>query len=138
MAENAWLSLCSAKALQVKVVETGAPRYKFPKQYRLLKREQFLQVQSSPHRVVSRHLVVLYLKNSLGHVRVGFTVSKKHGKAVQRNRLKRVLRAAVRQLMPQLHLRELDMVVIPRSGALGLGMRELHGEFGKILKKLVC
>lgn len=42
-------------------------------------------------------LVVVYvLKNKLGKVRIGITSSKKIGKAVMRNRARRVIREAVR------------------------------------------
>jgi ribonuclease P protein component len=42
---------------------------------------------------------VLYLReNQTGNLRLGITVSKKIGKAVLRNRAKRVLRAAVREM----------------------------------------
>jgi ribonuclease P protein component len=51
-------------------------------------------------------------------VRVGFTATKKLGNAVQRNRAKRRLRAAVQAVMP-LHARAgHDYVLVARDGAL--------------------
>lgn len=46
-------------------------------------------------------LIVTYAsKNRLGHNRIGITVTKKIGKAVCRNRCKRIIRAAFTQLDP--------------------------------------
>ncbi len=116
---------------------SGPSRYAFPKSHRLLKRDAFLRVQSSSHRVASRHLVILYLKNNLGHVRVGITVSKRHGKAVRRNRLKRVIRAAVRLSMPQLRTLSLDLVVLPRRSDEVVGSRGLREEIGTLIPRFL-
>ncbi len=48
-------------------------------------------------------LIVTYAsKNRLGYNRIGITVTKKIGKAVCRNRCKRIIRAAFYQLDPQI------------------------------------
>lgn len=45
-------------------------------------------------------LVTYALKNKKGQCRIGLTASKKMGKAFERNRARRVMRAAYRQLEP--------------------------------------
>ncbi len=50
-----------------------------------------------------------------GHVRVGFTASKKIGNAVARNRAKRRLRAAASQLLPLLGRQGHDYVLVARG-----------------------
>lgn len=64
-------------------------------------------------------MVFLLQPNNLGHFRVGFTVSRKHGGAVERNRVRRRLREAVRRSLPLLGSFGMDAVVLPREG---LGM----------------
>ena len=64
----------------------------------------------------STPLVVLaVLPNDLDHNRYGFAVSRRVGKAVQRNRIRRWLREAVRAAHPQLR-QGYDIVLIARGG----------------------
>ena len=49
---------------------------------------------------VAPQLVLYVCKNRLGHTRVGLTATKKIGKAVQRNRARRVMRAAIAAHLP--------------------------------------
>lgn len=52
--------------------------------------------------IVLPQVVIYYKKNSFTHCRIGVSVSKKLGCAVCRNRAKRVILAAFRQILPQL------------------------------------
>lgn len=47
-------------------------------------------------------LVTYVMKNRTRRIRVGITTSKKTGNAVKRNRSRRIIREAARQLVPQL------------------------------------
>ncbi|BAT70968.1 ribonuclease P protein component [Thermosulfidibacter takaii ABI70S6] len=70
--------------------------FSFPKEYRLIKRSQFLKVYQQGTKVYSRYFTIHYLPNDLGHPRIGITVTRKVGKAVKRNRWKRLIREAFR------------------------------------------
>lgn len=64
----------------------------------------------------SRHVVVHALPNRTDVTRVGFAVSKRLGKAVRRNRIKRRLREIIRELAPNLGS-GFDVVVAARFAA---------------------
>ncbi len=66
---------------------------------------------------VDRLLVTYLLKNRYGRNRIGFTATKKVGKACKRNRARRVIREAYRMLEPQLE-QGYDIVFVAR-GATG-------------------
>lgn len=62
--------------------------------------------------------------NRCGCSRFGFSVGKKVGKSVTRNRVKRLLREAAKELLPYLR-NGFDVIVIARSAAVTAGLPEL-------------
>lgn len=74
-------------------------RLSFPKDKRLASNRQFKAVLSHPRRrrLSDRVLTVYMARNDCGYPRLGVSVGKSHGKAVVRNRLKRLVREAFRQ-----------------------------------------
>ena len=69
-------------------------------------------------------------------VRVGFTVSKKVGNAVKRNRARRRLRAAAQDVIPSHACKGYDFVVIGRAVTLSRPFSSLIRDFHQALKKL--
>ena len=65
---------------------------------------------------VTPYLVIYVLKNRYGHTRIGITASKKIGGAVQRNRARRVIRAALRALNLDMS-QSYDLIFVARSKA---------------------
>lgn len=63
---------------------------------------------------VSPFLVTYVRKNKLGYCRVGITTGKKVGKAVQRNRCRRLIREAYRLLSPSIE-GSWDIVFVART-----------------------
>lgn len=68
--------------------------------------------------------------------RVGFTVSRKVGNAVARNRVRRRLRAVVRNIMTDHAQPGIDLVIIGRRNSLKRQFSDLQGDLKTALKKL--
>ena len=68
---------------------------------------------------------------------VGFTVTKKIGNAVIRNRMKRRFRALAREILPEAGISGADHVLIGRSGGLERDYALLGTELRKALAKVV-
>lgn len=69
-------------------------------------------------------------------MRVGFTVTKKIGNAVVRNRMKRRLRALAREILPMDGLAGADHVLIGRNGGVERDFSALRAELVKALGKV--
>jgi len=67
---------------------------------------------------------------------VGFTVTKKIGGAVVRNRMKRRFRALARELMPAGGLAGADHVIIGRSGGIERDFALLRADLASALGRL--
>lgn len=102
---------------------------------RLRRRREFLAAARG-RKVAMRSLVLQARANGGGAVGLGFTVSRKVGNAVERNRVKRRLREAARVVMPHGALPGNDYVVIGRRAALGATwsrlVADLEAAFGKL------
>jgi ribonuclease P protein component len=109
----------------------------FSRDKRLLTARQFTAVFDSPtSKVPGKHILLLARENGLDHPRLGLVIGKKNVKlAVERNRLKRLLRESFRH--HQQKLAGLDIVVIARKGLGDLENEELHQQFGKLWKRLL-
>ena len=83
-------------------------------EYRLKKNSDISRVFKAGKRSFSHTLTLLYVKGEK-ELKVGFTVTKKHGGAVKRNRIKRVFRAAFREVMPSI-IGGQHIIFMPRVG----------------------
>jgi ribonuclease P protein component len=104
----------------------------FPRDARLLKHADFQTVYKNGRKHFSGNMTAFYrLTDRDAGPRVGFTVGKVLGGAVVRNRIRRRMRAAVRQ-----HLRELvaplDLVLHPRKSVLTLKFAQLDAEIAQV------
>lgn len=69
-------------------------------------------------------------------MRIGYTVTRKIGNAVVRNRMKRRFRALARELLPEGGVRGADHVLIGRGGGIERDFGLLRAELAKALRKL--
>lgn len=70
--------------------------------FSLKRNKTFRYVYRKGKSVPSRMLVMIYNKSKTGMVKVGFSVSKRIGNSVTRNRIKRRLREAFRPFIPHI------------------------------------
>jgi ribonuclease P protein component len=69
-------------------------------------------------------------------MRVGYTVTKKIGNAVVRNRMKRRLRVLAREFLPTAGIPGADHVLIGRAGGIERDFGSMRAELAKALAKL--
>jgi ribonuclease P protein component len=100
----------------------------FPREARLLKHADFQVVYKQGRKHFSGNMTAFYRENQ-GNAgpRVGFTVGKVLGGAVDRNRIRRRMRSAVRNHLREL-ARPLDLVFHPRKSVLTLEFSQLDAE----------
>ena len=108
------------------------------KSKRLLKHADFQKVYQDGRRQFTGNMTVFFLRRAedsspvIGR-RVGFTVGKVLGGAVERNRIKRRMREAVR-LSPAVWDGPIDVVFNPRKSVLTLPFAELLSEVTRALR----
>ncbi|MGA7379420.1 MAG: ribonuclease P protein component, partial [Terriglobales bacterium] len=109
-------------------------RRKFPRDVRLLRHADFERVYKQGKRHFAAHLTAFYRRREAGDtLRIGFTVSKLLGGAVQRNRMRRRLREAVRLHWPEFQA-PVDIVINPKKSLLGIELSALGKEIGQMLE----
>jgi ribonuclease P protein component len=110
----------------------------FPRAARLLRHADFERVYQQGQRHFARHMTFFFLPGA-GEARVGFTVGRVLGGAVQRNRIKRRLREAVRREWRRLEVGA-DVVVNPKKSVLQAEFTEITQDVSRafefIRKKL--
>jgi len=82
-----------------------------------------------------REISVRALPNGLGHARLGLCVGKRHGNAVRRNRIKRLLRGAYRLNRHGLTV-PCDLVIVPRTTWRNLTLAEIEPVFREALSRI--
>jgi ribonuclease P protein component len=72
-------------------------------------------------------LTMRVTQTSTSRIRVGIVTSKRLGKAVRRNRARRLVRAGVRRICPRLRT-GLDLVLVARPGILGVKAQQVEAD----------
>ncbi len=108
---------------------------------RLKRRPEFLRVAATRRKWVAPGLIVQIRPRPAGEAdtdeaRVGFTVSRKVGNAVQRNRARRRLRVVADTVMTEHALEGFDFVIIGRQNTLTRPYSALVRDLTTALKKL--
>ncbi|MBN2007571.1 MAG: ribonuclease P protein component [Anaerolineae bacterium] len=104
------------------------------KAMRLRRPEEFKQVWSKGRSWAHPLLILWALPNDLGRVRVGITASRKVGKAVARNRARRLLREAARQLYHHI-ASGWDVVLVARAPLLEVKAPDVMQALESLLRR---
>lgn len=110
------------------------PPFGLPRSARLLTRREFERVSRGAPSASTAHFKVVRGRGPGGGARLGLIVPGKVGGAVERNRVKRLVREWFRRARPGLP-RELDLLVIARPGADRLELAALAGELEAALRR---
>ena len=76
----------------------------------------FLYLYKRGKSIVTKAVVVYYRKNNTPFNRIGITSAKKIGNAVERNRARRIIRAAYREIEDRFPI-GYDMIIVARRAA---------------------
>ena len=112
---------------------TGKPAPAAPE--RLRKRGEFLAVRRGEKRRGRFFLLEVLERGDEDAARVGFTVTKKVGNAVVRNRIRRRLKEAVRTHAAGDMQRGNDYVIVGREDVLAAPFAEIKTELSRLLRK---
>jgi ribonuclease P protein component len=109
-------------------------RYRFLRIHHIRKSSDFQTIYARQQRAGDSHLLIFAARNELDWPRIGLSVSKKHGSAVARNRIKRLLREAFRLTREDLPP-GLDLVLIPRQNS-GAELADYRRSLRRLARKL--
>ncbi|MBM7855828.1 ribonuclease P protein component [Desulfohalotomaculum tongense] len=101
----------------------------------LKRNTEFRRVYKYGYSAADKYLVIYKLKSGSDLVRVGFTISKKLGKAVVRNKIKRKLKEICRLNVEKFDA-GYDYVIIARIPARECTYKQLEYSVFNVLKKL--
>lgn len=109
-------------------------KYSLRKSEHLRKNSDFKKVYAKGRSCADHFLVLLVLLNDLGRNRIGLSVSAKVGKAVKRNRIKRLLREVYRLNKDKL-IQGLDLIFVARKDAVKLDFPKMERSILKLYKR---
>ena len=103
---------------------------------RLKHRAEFLRAAAKGRKAATHGLVLQALRRGDSEpARIGFTVTKKVGNAVIRNRTRRRLKEAARLELADLGLTGIDLVLIGRDSTRGRDFLDLRDDLRRALNK---
>ena len=102
--------------------------------YRLKENHDIAAIVQKRQRVGRENYIVYYQYNKDEVPKVAFSVSKKYGKAFERNKAKRIVREIVRPNLSLLNNKKI--VIVIKQNAKGIPFVELKQELENMIKKL--
>jgi ribonuclease P protein component len=128
--------LSPQEELQVATPQPSVKANKFPKSARVLTNSHYRFIQKNSARHLGDTIQINFRQGRASIPKLGITVSKKFGKAHDRNRFKRVVREAFRELIHSLPP-DLEMNVSPRRNDPQLCKQAILLELQNMLSKII-
>ena len=104
------------------------------KKHRLRKNDDFKKVYKKGKNYWNRNLILYIMKNGLDYTRIGFSVTKKIGNSVVRNKIRRRMKEICRQNLNNIG-KGYDIIFIPKKNVVDITYRDLKSAMLHILKK---
>lgn len=102
---------------------------------KIKKNTEFRRIYNSRKSVADRNMVLYFLSNNKENCRFGFTVSKKIGNAITRNRVRRLFGEVCRLNIDKFP-KGYDYILLARREIVGLNFCQIEESLLKLLKKL--
>ena len=109
------------------------------KENRLKKRKQFNYLFRNGNRVSNEYLSIVFLKLKTKNFKIGYSINKKVGKAVTRNKIKRRLKECVLKFSSNI-FKDYYIIVSAKPEATTLSFNDLYTNLLCLFKKanLIC
>ena len=108
----------------------------FPKELRILSRFHFQKMNREGKRLAGK-VISLQYREGFSHSRLGITVSKKYGKAHDRNRFKRVVREAFRECYDSIP-KGLSINIFPKLPKILIDKQHILDDLKNLLLQISC
>lgn len=125
-----------ALALLTPEADPSSRDERFRKEDRLLSRASFKRVYEQGRKAHSRFFTAFYLPGESGRDRIGLTVTRKIGKAHDRNRCRRLLREAFRRNRRNPGGTGVDLVINAKRELISASYAEVEAEIVKLLERM--
>ena len=110
-------------------------RFSFKKEDRILKRSEFLELSRFGRKLQNECFIVFFKPGRLDRPRLGITVTRKVGKAAQRNRIKRRVREFFR--LNRQHLNQnWDINIVAKSKAVDLSSEKVYSHLQDLFDQI--
>lgn len=113
---------------------SSAPDRRLPRARRLIRPAQFQAVYAKGRKAVEKRLIIWVLPVNSGEIRLGAVAGRRVGKAVARNRARRLLREAFRRHRP-LFRGGADVVLVARRSLAEAAYRDVEEEVLRAARK---
>lgn len=110
-------------------------QYSFTKADRILKRPEFIALAKSGRRIQNEYFIAVFSPSRHGRSRLGVTVTKKVGRAIKRNRIKRLVREFFR-LNRQFLSGEWDINIIAKDQVADITSEKAYRSLQNIFSRI--